>query len=72
MKYIFSKGLYKEALRKTKALTVALLVISLCWTSFYFIGNLTDYTSSIRNSADLHYLPYNNISSLAGILLLYI
>ena len=72
MKYIFSKGLYKEALRKTKALTVALLVISLCWTSFYFIGNLTDYTSSIRNNVDLHYLPYDNISSLAGILLLYI
>ncbi len=72
MKYIFSKGLYKEALRKTKALTVALLVISLCWTSFYFIGSLSDYTSSIRNNAGSHFLPYDSIPSLAGILLIYI
>lgn len=65
MKHIFSTRLYKDALRRTRNISLALFVIALAWTLIQFTG----HASTFRRYPE--YTPYDSPSAMVSILPLY-
>lgn len=65
MKNVFSIGLYKEGIKRTRALTIGLLIVALAWVTIPFASNAHDFLKYGEENS----IPYNTVLSVTSYVL---